>query len=180
MKKKAGYIRGFELDPTAPLKRSHVEKLLLAIWDEHSARLRSSFAATQEYGLSKNEDAKNFLRREVYALGLALQRSPPTWNVAELITSSRAHQTTRADVLKNNVFQALFMGIYNEDDQISRQERWVMARELEYAARHNVPPEFLCGFVYQSGGRKNLLKKLGADYRERAFRDQAPDNDPPA
>lgn len=50
-----------------------------------------------------------------------------------------------------------------------------MAKELEYALRHSVPPEFLCGFLYQSGGRKTLLKKLEAGYKEPAFRDPKPD-----
>ncbi|WP_162888222.1 hypothetical protein [Sphingomonas mesophila] len=151
------------------MKRKQVDEALLSIWREHSDRLSSSFAATQEFGLSKNEDAKNFLRREIYALGLAIRRSPPEWNVAELIASSRAHQTTRFEVLENQLFHALFMGVYDEDALIKRQERWLMAKELEYALRHSVPPEFLCGFLYQSGGRKNLLKKLEANYREPWF-----------
>lgn len=165
-----GYERAFKPRPVRPLKRKVVDDALLAIWREFEARLPSAYAADQKFGLSKNEDAKNFLRREVYALGRALQNSPPKWDVAELVASSRVHRTTRIEALEGRVFHALLMGVYHEDSLIKRQERWSMAKELEYADRHDVPPEHLCGFLYQSGGRSNLLKKLAAGYREPAFR----------
>ena len=72
-----------------------------------------------------------------------------------------------------NIFHALFLGLYEEDTQISRQERAQMAKELLYADRHNVPPEYLCGFLYQSGGRKKLDEKLNeSGYLEPAFSSQ--------
>lgn len=171
MKKDTDYRREFDANRRKRLKRTQVNEALKAIWAEHEARLSSSFAVTQPFGLSKNEDAKNFLRREIYALGLALRRAPPTWNVSTLIASSRAHKTTRLDVLDKGLFHALLMGVYDADALITRQERWLMAKELEYALRHSVPPQFLCGFLYQSGGRKNLLKKLEVGYTEPAFSD---------
>lgn len=170
--KRKGYVRTFELSPTSPLLRRQVYKTLTAIWDEHSSRLSDEFVEKQrKFGLSKNEDAKNFLRREIYALGLALLAAPPNWKVADLVASVRVNPVTRPGALENRVFHALIMGVYNDDSQINRQERWTMTRELEYALRHHVPPHFLCGFLYQSGGRKNLLKKLAAGYIEPGFGD---------
>lgn len=169
--KRKGYVRTFELSPTSPLTRRQVDKALVAIWDEHSRRTPTKFGENQKFGLNKNEDAKNFLRREIYALGLALQAMPPIWNVTDIVASVRANPVTRPEALENRVFHALFMGVYDDDSQISRQERWTMTRELEYASRHHVPPRFLCGFLYQSGGRKHLLEKLAAGYTEPGFGD---------
>lgn len=167
--KKPGYVRTFEPLPTKPLTKRQVRQALASIWDEHSERVPASYGASMKFGLSKNEDAKNFLRREIYALGLALQAAPPTWNLAELVASVRANPVTRPEPLENQVFHALFMGVYDDDSQITRQERWLMTRELLYASRHNVPPRDLCGFLYQSGGRRNLLEKLTAGYIEPSF-----------
>lgn len=168
-RRKADYVRLRGIKPTRLAPRD-VNQITLDIWREHSRRLGSSFGADQPYGVSKNEDAKNFLRREVYALGLVLKTKPQRWNLSKLLVKERSHATTRRDVLGQNIFHDLLMSIYEDDSQISRQERWTMAKELEYAYRHSIPPEFLCGFIYQSGGRKNLLKKLDADYIEPAFR----------
>lgn len=167
--KKTGYVRTFEPSPAKPLTKHQVDQALTAIWDEHSRRVPTSYGAAMEFGLSKNEDAKNFLRREIYALGLVLQAAPPTWKLSELIASARANPVTRPEPLENQVFHALFMGVYDDDSQITRQERWSMTRELQYASLHSVPPRYLCGFLYQSGGRKNLLKKLAAGYMEPGF-----------
>lgn len=164
------YRRCFDLASPRPMQKKGVLEALEAIWREHRTRLSGAFALNQKFGVSKNEDAKNFLRREVYVLGLALRRRPPRWNVSEFISSIRAHPTTRITALEGQIFQALLMGVYEEDSTISRQERWVMSRELEYAFAHGVPPEFLCGFLYQSGGRKNLLEKLESGFAEPAFR----------
>ncbi len=170
MARRPGYARNFTISPDATLGKPQANKALINISDEHYRRLKRSHFDGQQFGLSKNEDAKNFLRREIYALGLSYLANPPRWAVSELVAKIRVSQTTRMEALEN-VFHSLLMSVYEEDDPISRQERWLMARELEYARRHNVPPEFLCGFLYQSGGRKNLLKKLEAGYIEPAFRD---------
>ena len=169
------YVRSFGVQPDRRLNERNVLSALTEIWREHSVRCDSAFGKMLQFGLSKNENAKNFLRREVYALGLELKRMPQRWNLAEFIASIRVHKTTRLDALNGRVFPALLLGVYEEDSSITRQERWVMSKELEYAEAHNVPPEFLCGFLYQSGGRQDLLKKLAAGFVEPAFRKKAED-----
>ena len=62
------------------------------------------------------------------------------------------------------------MSVYEDDSQISRQERWLMARELEYAHRHNVPSALLAGFLLQSGLRTDIPAKIKSGYIEPAFR----------
>ena len=167
------YVRIHADKPGVTLSSRDLEKQVVEIWREHGRRLQRAFMKSHKHGLSKNEDAKNFLRREIYALGLRLKARPPSWNLCEVLVGLRKHQTTRRDVIGLNIFHDLLMVVYDEDDQISRQERWIMAKEMEYAHRHSVPPEFLCGFLYQSGGRKNLLEKLKDDYIEPVFRGDA-------
>lgn len=168
MAKRKEYKRKFSLAPKSPLSKKDVSDALLAIWDGHSDRLKESWVKAQPYGLTKNEAAKNFARREVYALGIALLVQPPKWDIAEVVEKIRLKPTTRPEALER-IFHALFLSLYESDDPINRKERWMMAKDLEYAFRHKVPPEFLCGFLYQSGGRRGLLKKLEDGYIEPGF-----------
>lgn len=163
------YTRSFEIGARRPLKSHEFEKILYEIWREHDRRRSTKFSIEQTFGSSPNEDAKNFLRREIYALGRCLKAVPPKWDIVEIISGLRIHKVRRPKALHGNIFHALLMGVYEEDTQIPRQERSKMAKELLYADRHNVPPEYLCGFLYQSGGRDNLEEKLNAGYLEPAF-----------
>lgn len=146
-----------------------VDKAVLAIWKEYERRLSGTFKI-DDHIHTKNESAKNFLRREIYVLGKHLIDFPPkNWSISDLPGKVRIKSSTRPHALEN-VFHALFMSLYEEDSQISRQERWLMARELQYAQKHNVPPELLCGFLYQSGPRAEIAMKLENNYIEPAFR----------
>ena len=169
-RREVDYSRPYQSDDGRPLSQKTTLNALEAIWKEYDNRLKTAYAQKQEFGLTKNEDAKNFLRREVYVLGIALKRNPPSWSLSDFIASTRMHKSTRVSALEGQVFHALLMGVYEEDSTISRQERWSMAKELEYAFAHRVPPKLLCGFLLQSGGRKHLLKKLETGFKEPAFR----------
>jgi hypothetical protein len=172
-----GYERAFDAGVRKPIKRTLALKAIEGIWAEHHYRLSSSYIDRIEqlsgYSLTKNETAKNFLRREIYALGGCLMKNPPSWDVSEIAGEIRKRPTTRPDAL-TRTFHALLMCIYEEDDLISRQERSLIAQELEYAHRHNVPPELLCGFLYQSGARAEIRKKLASAYVEPAFSTDEP------
>lgn len=169
MRKKSSYHRRFGAR-SGPLARREVFQILTEIWKEHDRRRSSSFVAEQEFNMSKNEDAKNFLRREIYALGLFLTENPTKWDLTQLISDMRATKSTKEDSVRDRIFHLLLMGLFEEDSVISRQERWSMSRELEYARRHEIPPELICGFIFQSGGRSRLNDKLKAGFIEPAFR----------
>lgn len=166
------YVREFSVKAERPLSKAGTEKILESIWREYERRLSSKFANGLRFGLSRNENAKNFLRREIYALGMALNRKKPKWEISELLTH-RSNKSTRHKAVEGHVFHVLLMVLYDDDSQISRQERWTMARELEYAFRHRVPSRYLTGFLFQSGGRKDLVAKLKEEYVEPGFEDQA-------
>lgn len=163
-----GYKRAFAIGSAVPMKKAVAAKATLAIWDEHCRRLSNS-GDDGEYAPTKNENAKNFLRREIYLLGRELRRVPPTnWDVSDLAKSIRPTSIGQDKPLAQT-FHALLMSVYSDDMQISRQERWLMARELEYAYRHNVPPELLAGFLLQSGLRTDIPSKVKSGYIEPAF-----------
>ena len=145
-----------------------VQKTLSAIWRGYSRRLAGS-GVEPVYSPTKNESAKYFLMREIYALGRQLISEKPSFDPEDLVAMMRDQPTTRPDV-SPGPFHALFMAVYKENDPISGSERWLMARELKYAYRHNISPELLCGFLLQSGTRKEINKKLDNDYIEPAFR----------
>lgn len=154
----------------AALKKRTVEQALLKIWEEHGNRMTAA-CSVQEFSPTKNESAKNYLRREIYKLGRRLIKSPPTsWSTADIVVKVRGEKNRRTDKL-GEVFHDLLMAVYDEDfPQLDRQERWSMTQELEYARRHNVHSKYLCGFLYQSGPRGEIRKKLKAGYIEPAFR----------
>lgn len=168
------YQRSFATEGGRALKLRDVEKATLAIGEEHYKRGRR-LVSPDDGSDTRNESAKNFLRREVYALGrrLLTQKSG-TELVAELF-SKLGFRTTRPEALEN-VFHGLLCCIYEREGGYTRQERSLIAKELEYAHRHNVPPELLCGFLYQSTDRKRLSERLESGFIEPAFRRQ-PDED---
>lgn len=168
MKKRPTYQRAFQLTE-GRIKRNDLPKLIERIGNEYLRR-KTAKVSFEDGTDTKNETAKNFLRREVYALGLALlHHGPKNWSPRTLVNSIRKAQTTRPETL-SNVFHALLMSIFETDESINRNERSLIAKELEYAHRHAVPPELLCGFLYQSTDRKKIGERLHTDFTEPAFR----------
>lgn len=167
MKLIGAYVRSFDWEANMPLSRKKTSAILLEIWTEYDCRLTAK-VSFYDGSNTRNESAKNFLRREIYALGWRMFLHPPSWRIEEFVNDMRDTRTTRPDAL-SNIFHALLMCVYNEDTRISRHERSLMAGELEYARRHEVPPSLLCGFLYQSTDRKRISERLKANFIEPAF-----------
>lgn len=166
-KAKKVYVRRYV--PGKKPSKAKAKAALLEIWAEYERRLKTTWH-DGPYSHSKNEHAKYFLRREVYTLGLAITAEGTSgWSTAELVREMRG-SVSRPDKL-GGVFHDLLMCVYEDDSQVSRRERSNYAHELEYARRHKVPPELLCGFLLQSGGHGEVSKKLRDNYVEPAFTD---------
>jgi hypothetical protein len=65
-----------------------------------------------------------------------------------------------------NLFDFVYRLFKSSKVDISRPEKKRSTTELTYAMNHNVPPEYLTGFIAQSGGNLEVLRKLKADKRE--------------
>jgi hypothetical protein len=167
--KRREYERSFAFAEKRPLKGSSVIRILREIFDEHSARVTRKVSA-HDGSDTKNETAKNFLRREIYALGTRLRNSSrEPGNAEKFLTAMGRPASTRPEALEN-VFHALLYLLYEREEGFTRQERSLIGRELEYAYQHEVPPKLLVGFLYQSTDRKRLGERLKAGFREPAFR----------
>ena len=164
-----GYKRSFSIEENTTLKPRDLEKILFEIFDEHSSRKKRK-VSTNDGSATKNESAKNFLRREIYALGYRIQNSSSGKFDANGLLDAKGRTTTRPEKLEN-VFHALLFFVYEGEQGFPRQERSKLARELEYAHRHRIPPELLCGFLFQSSNRNKLGKLLKSGFIEPAFRD---------
>jgi hypothetical protein len=174
--------------PTYPkkIKLYDLIDILTGIEKEYYNRKKSRFIKDHPgLGLSKAETARYFFLREIYDLGIHLQENPPSFSRQELLSKARKHKL-RAQEIVDCTFHMLTMSCFQEDadrpgkssavrlagdyQTPSRQERNTMVRELQYARRHEVPPQFLCGFLLQSKGRTNLRNKLKDGYVEPMFR----------
>jgi hypothetical protein len=59
-----------------------------------------------------------------------------------------------------NPFYWGFMAVCGTDKKLARSNKSRFSQELMYAHMHNVPPEFLIGFIYQIGSSKDLQRKI--------------------
>ncbi len=148
-----------------------IAKIIEEIWDEHSSR-RIRKVSPDDASDTKNESAKNFLRREIYALGCQILNAPPSWDASDLLEKMEC-KTTRPDALENE-FHALLVCVYRGEQGLTRQDRSLVSKELKYAYCHRVPPELLCGFLYQSTDRRRLSDRLEKGFIEPAFRINLP------
>jgi hypothetical protein len=67
---------------------------------------------------------------------------------------------------ETNLFHYVYYLLDDSQNKISRMEKRRGIAQLAYAMMHNVPPEYLTGFIAQSGGDLTVLSKLNADKRE--------------
>ena len=169
--KKSTYKRNFESNSAKTLTIEVVEKQIHAIWNEFERRLKTD-SLDRNFAPTKNENAKGFLRREIYVLGRCLIANPPSYDPKDLVDGMRKNKMKLSDG-ETNTFHVLIMCVYEEDGgHFTRQERHQIGRELRYAHKHSIPPELVSGFLLQSGSRKEISKKLNAGYIEPAFRHQ--------
>ena len=59
-----------------------------------------------------------------------------------------------------NPFYWGLTAVCGADNKLPRSSKSRFAQELQYAHMHNVPPEFLVGFIYQIGSSKDLQRKI--------------------
>lgn len=61
---------------------------------------------------------------------------------------------------RENPFYWGFWAVVDPDDKIPKTTRTRFSQELLYAHLHDVPPEFLIGFIHQKGTSKGLQAKI--------------------
>ncbi len=106
----------------------------------------------------------SILKRAIYQIGwIALEfgQTERLKEMAEKLNSPDNRNTPDARRIPRNApsheenpFYYAFYIAFGNEPQITRHERSKASRQLVYAYRHKVPPHFLIGFIYQTGGSK--------------------------
>lgn len=68
-----------------------------------------------------------------------------------------------------NPFYWALTAVCQADYELPRSTKSRLAQELQYAHMHDVPPEFLVGFIYQIGPSRGLQEKIDNGLREPWF-----------
>ncbi|MGB5864423.1 MAG: hypothetical protein WBG95_08980 [Sulfitobacter sp.] len=112
----------------------------------------------------------SILKRAIYQIGwIALEfgQTELLKEVAEKLNSPENRKTPdarriprNAPLHEENPFYYAFYIAFGNEPQITRHERSKASRQLVYAYRHKVPPHFLIGFIYQTGGSKVIDARL--------------------
>ena len=67
-----------------------------------------------------------------------------------------------------NPFKLGLLAMFS-DESLKRSDRHVFGNQMLYAYFHDVPPEFLNGFLAVSGGPGVIARKLKEDFVEPGF-----------
>lgn len=129
------------------------------------------FNATHENGQSKAR--YSILKRSIYQLGaknlgkrglgkLAVRAYQSTVDARE----GRALPINAPLPEENPYYYLYYIALGSEIEEFCRQERDKACNQLLYAAKHDVPVEFLIGFINQCGSYSHLLRKLRAGEME--------------
>jgi hypothetical protein len=150
------------------------EKEVLGMWEGGVERIGRLLAEAKAMAKpAPGEKVEAILKREVYLL------------VNEL--SDRRYRTDFENVLiykmesaprlsfDSNPYYWALKAIW-KDDEIGLKGSVISkyAKQLAYAARHNIPPELLIGFLYQVGGITKIANNLNSGSYEKWYRSNLP------
>lgn len=146
-----------------------------AIHDEWEARLTMIEAQSLRLEPVTPYDRPNgYLKREVYRLVRRCIDKQAVNLLRELVAKDESSPRPTA-YNEQDPFYWGFMFVCGMDKRVSRQDRWRFSNELQYAHKHNVPPELLVGFVYQIGRSDKLRERLRNGQMEEWYKETGKD-----
>ncbi len=105
----------------------------------------------------------NFLKQAIYIFTGRYLKKYGVKELSDLVVRVRSLDECRAHLSASNPFRLSFMLLCNEGVRwVSPQNRSKWALELHYAFLHEVPPEYLLGFIYQQGSHLKIKPKYEA------------------
>lgn len=141
-------------------------------------RLRAFHDLPHDLKKSPYYAPSNIIRRSVYEFYILAKRSLKPRLLEEAIDDIRvAHvgedraRTLRKDIKKEPYYWIL-MGLHLDcpEANLRKSEVTRFAQHLNYARRHKVPPEFLVGFLMQTGSSAEVYRRaMDPDMREEWF-----------
>jgi len=113
------------------------------------------------------ESANAWFKREAYALLRHYVDRELTSVFAQTIRADSRSAKLTDDAVDNPYKQGL-LAMFS-DESLSRSDRHVFGNQMLYADRHDVPSEFLNGFLAMSGGPSVIAEKLKNGFVQPGF-----------
>ncbi|SMC82695.1 hypothetical protein [Novosphingobium sp. B1] len=145
-------------------------------------RLRAFHDLPNDLKRSPYHAPSNIIRRSAYEFYLLSRQTLKPRLLEEAIDDIRvAHigedraRTLRKDI-KKDPFYWILMGLHFDcpEATLRKSEVTRFAQHLNYARRHDIPPEFLVGFLMQTGSNAEVYRRaLNPDMREQWFLEKA-------
>lgn len=129
---------------------------------EYSAKL------TAEVVRSPYQAKEAYLKRASYGLIREYLRAPGRYRTIKSIVR-RWHREPRSPSFSENPFFWGLIAVDPQADVLNPARIHLYSQQQLYAHRHDVPPHFLIGFLYQSGNPGDLSHKVASGYREEWF-----------
>ena len=140
-----------------PERREFEERASRLVWEWADRRNRQMDSESPNAWFKRNSYA--FLRpyvekgRQEVFRAIAKQDRRPSRLVSEALS---------------NPFKLGLLAMFS-DDTLKRSDRHVFGNQMLYAYLHDVPPEFLNGFLAISGGPGTIARKLKQNFVEPGF-----------
>ena len=145
-------------------------------FSEHIRERYTELSEPRETPLPPYSRESGYLRRAAYAFTRFVEDEGGLRALSKFVEAQNLGWTSkRGPTVDENPFHWILAAVFpdnmlkkvkGDEAPMFPQERNHMARQLLYAERHNVPTEYLIGFLYQSGKPSEIARKLREDLRE--------------
>lgn len=154
-------------------KLTPIEKSLLYEWEDRAERLSGELAVrSSKGGSSRNDEKRNHFVSEAYRLVRDL-RAGPRGALEDVLAYKVAIKGVRPE--RRSIFSLNFDALAAEiNTPLAKQTRSDYCNALEYADKHEIPPELVIGFIKQVGGLKKAGEKLASNKIEEWFNSSLP------
>lgn len=119
----------------------------------------------------ESESPNAWFKRNAYGFLREYVLRNEEWVLEDVVRGDRRPKRLVEDALQNP-FKLGLMAM-TVDESITRSDRHVFGNQMLYAHLHDVPPEFLNGFIAVSGKPALIAEKLKSDFVEPGFEDRA-------
>lgn len=141
-------------------------------WDDFVDGLREGMRERRNVKRPPYDKIDAFLKREVYAFVLEQLKKPAEGSklkqVLEDVIFDHEKRLPANPSFSANPFHWAFSALQHEEqislDGVRSLKRYQVsrfARQLEYAQRHDIPPDLLPGFLFQVGSPDEVYQKAG-------------------
>lgn len=152
--------------PTRTTRHTRAKKMFVQCVEQISAGWRLSASGE---GTSPQMSRNGRLKREIYAL-VRHFLAQDHGNVIKEIVEDDGRAPANGPAFEDNPFHWGLLSLFEaRGDGLSRGDRYLFARQMLYAHKHDVPPNLLVGFIYQSGKPQDIAQKLLAGTFEPGF-----------